>query len=204
MKTEGFKCLASWTLRERLDNGAGPADPVTGCMDWSGGLKNGYGRLTAPGGARMYAHRVALALKLGRDLRDGEVTRHKCDNPPCVNPDHLEPGSTLENMRDCVDRGRHSARSEKAVQLMAEAKRLRISGLKLWEIGERIGVQWGVVGVWLAEMGCVKVRAVSTDKADKMAKVWKMASEGRSQTDMGKAVGVSQTTVSNWLKRMAS
>ena len=36
----------------------------------------------------------------------GKVIRHKCDNPRCINPEHLEPGSYKDNMQDMKERGR--------------------------------------------------------------------------------------------------
>lgn len=37
-----------------------------------------------------------------------EVVRHTCDNPRCINPEHLIGGTQVDNMQDCVKRGRHS------------------------------------------------------------------------------------------------
>jgi len=51
------------------------------------------------------AHRDAWEKKHG-PIPDGLQVRHKCDNPPCINDDHLELGTHQQNMQDKADRGR--------------------------------------------------------------------------------------------------
>lgn len=80
------------------------AVPVTPCTEWEGHRDpNGYGRVYWEGG-QVYVHRLAFKLHYGYWP---ENTRHKCDNPPCFNPEHLEDGTHADNMRDMVERGRH-------------------------------------------------------------------------------------------------
>jgi len=50
------------------------------------------------------ASRVAVELD-GRKPT-GWIVRHSCDNPPCVNPDHLLIGTSADNTQDMLDRGR--------------------------------------------------------------------------------------------------
>lgn len=77
------------------------------CREWSRSRnKDGYGELHARGRTRR-VHRVMLELKLGRKLAAGECVRHTCDNPPCVNPDHLVVGTQRDNVQDAIARGRH-------------------------------------------------------------------------------------------------
>lgn len=82
-----------------------------GCWLWTGNLSStGYGRFYfyTPGKLlNFYAHRVSWALAHGRTPGRGEVIRHSCDNPPCVNPAHLRAGSPADNIADMVARNRH-------------------------------------------------------------------------------------------------
>lgn len=71
------------------------------------GDRDGYGRLSFDGKARP-AHRVMFcrANQLPYSALDGVVVRHRCDNPRCINPEHMELGSQRDNINDAVERGR--------------------------------------------------------------------------------------------------
>lgn len=78
------------------------------CILWDGSKRaDGYGRASIEG-RRVYAHRVAYceAKSIALDSIDGLVVRHRCDNPECVNPDHLETGTHHDNAMDTLKRGR--------------------------------------------------------------------------------------------------
>jgi hypothetical protein len=80
------------------------------CWLWHG-LKDSYGygvidyRLN-----RTKAHRLSFEMRFGM-IPEGYVVRHKCDNPSCVNPLHLESGTQKENMQDASKRGRLNSKS---------------------------------------------------------------------------------------------
>lgn len=76
------------------------------CWPWRGNLdRAGYGRFGCSHSGGMYAaHRVSWFLRHGRQP-DGYVC-HACDNPRCVNPDHLWLGDAVSNMRDMAAKGR--------------------------------------------------------------------------------------------------
>ena len=79
------------------------------CWEWQGKRKAlGYGRCDRQGVLpESGAHRVAYAL-LNGPIPSGLDILHKCDNPPCVNPVHLYPGTDADNKHDSVSRGRHA------------------------------------------------------------------------------------------------
>lgn len=77
-----------------------------GCRVWAGATTAaGYGSLRHEGRG-LLAHRVAFELANGKGSADGKVIRHRCDNPPCVNPVHLEAGTMADNTADMMARGR--------------------------------------------------------------------------------------------------
>ena len=77
-----------------------------GCWEWMRHkTTRGYGTFWM-NNTNHRASRVAYELSLG-PIPEGMVVRHKCDNPPCVNPDHLEAGTQLDNVRDRDERGRN-------------------------------------------------------------------------------------------------
>lgn len=77
-----------------------------GCWEWQGNKFRNYGRVNVWGG-KMWAHRLSWLLAHGSLPRHLNVL-HKCDNPPCVRPDHLFIGTHSDNVADMVAKGRNS------------------------------------------------------------------------------------------------
>jgi hypothetical protein len=73
------------------------------CWEWQAARSSkGYGSLKF-NGRHAQAHRIAFYFTHGRWPMP--FCLHKCDNPPCVNPNHLEEGDLAENARQAKDRG---------------------------------------------------------------------------------------------------
>lgn len=80
-----------------------------GCWAWTGNTDGfGYGLVQlGRGEPRTGAHRVSWRLHKGA-IPDGMQVLHRCDNPPCTNPEHLFIGTALDNSRDASQKGRLS------------------------------------------------------------------------------------------------
>tara|TARA_R110002153_G_scaffold244927_2_gene400424 strand:- start:12 stop:425 length:414 start_codon:yes stop_codon:yes gene_type:complete len=104
----------------------------------------GYGRRHHDGKLRG-AHRVAYVESHGlthEDI-DGMHVMHTCDNPPCINPDHLMLGTNQDNINDKVAKGRMAKRirpSKYSDDLLRKVMVMRAAGVKLAEITNRTGV----------------------------------------------------------------
>lgn len=104
-----MKKLGDWTSADLREN---TIDSPTGCWVWCAGLtkpgrpngKHIYGIAHWRGKTRR-AHRVSWEVHRG-PIPPGLCVLHKCDNPPCINPDHLFLGTQSDNARDMLAKGR--------------------------------------------------------------------------------------------------
>jgi hypothetical protein len=75
------------------------------CWEWTGATQaKGYGRFKSNGKIEC-SHRFSYKMFIG-NIPKGMNVCHKCDNPKCVNPEHLFVGTQSDNMVDCRDKGR--------------------------------------------------------------------------------------------------
>jgi hypothetical protein len=73
---------------------------------------------------------------------------HLCDVPACINPDHIIPGTPMENKRGCIERGRHNfgARNGLAKLTDENIRAIRLDNRAQRVIADDHGVTHGVIG----------------------------------------------------------
>jgi hypothetical protein len=122
-------------LKEKIE-----IDPRTACWNWTASLRpTGYGQMRYLGTTEL-AHRVSWMLFRGPIPKADGVygtmnVLHHCDNPKCVNPDHLFIGDQADNAKDAVAKDRWGKRGCKGEQhgraRLTEAKVLQIRSSRL-------------------------------------------------------------------------
>jgi hypothetical protein len=119
------------------------------CWPWTGCRTHGYGALhfDRRNGVEL-SHRISYVIHYG-SISYGVCICHRCDNPICVNPNHLFPGTQSENMRDMWKKGRgrvfhHQGERNPASKLsesaVLEIIKMRTGGKKLSEMSKMFGV----------------------------------------------------------------
>lgn len=137
-----------------------------GCWVYKGARdRRGYGRpgrLTGGKNGRFYAHRRAYEIYIG-PIPAGMLILHRCDNPPCCNPDHLFLGTDADNTADKIRKGRSGCDGERNVhaKLTEDAARVVKAEYRFWregsikrsnakELASRYGVCTGVITAIIA------------------------------------------------------
>ena len=112
--------------------------------------KDGYPRIKF-GGRKMSAQRLIWYMMYGA-IPAGQMICHTCDNPSCVNPDHLYLGTHADNMKDKVDRkrvaGSRHPRSKLTDHDVASIKtRFNEAGLTQQQLADEFGVSQSTISM---------------------------------------------------------
>lgn len=125
--------------QSKVDRSGGP----DACHPWAASVNHsGYGHFRADGKMHL-AHRWAYTQFVA-PLRDDEVVRHSCDNPPCQNLRHLLSGTARDNVRDMHERGRDYDRrgtgNSRAKLTDQQVLEIRASSERTTVLADRYGV----------------------------------------------------------------
>jgi hypothetical protein len=83
-----------------------------GCWEWTCTKAHfGHGKFKL-NGKQEFSHRLMYSMTHPKEDIKDSVIRHSCDNPGCVNPDHLIKGTQKDNIQDQFDRGRHFSQKQ--------------------------------------------------------------------------------------------
>lgn len=114
-------------------------DPVSQCWNWIGCTnKFGYGIITIDKWVYT-AHRTSWQTFNGEIPGDLFVL-HKCDNPGCINPEHLFLGTQKDNAQDCIAKGRWPKLRRFTKITEHDVRAIRIAAGRHSDIGRRFGI----------------------------------------------------------------
>lgn len=118
--------------------------PVScGCWIWCGGdFSYGYGAFSYNNQNRP-AHRISWFLYRG-EIPKGMMVCHRCDQPLCVNPEHLFLGTQRDNMADKVRKGRQARGESHGMSKLTDWEVMQIKGVKGFRTAKDIASEFGI------------------------------------------------------------
>lgn len=153
----GYSCSNKWAADQR----AIPAevrfwnfvDKSGDCWVWTGGTdKDGYGVFNARTKRYTKAHRFVYRLAYGQ-IPKGKIICHHCDNPSCVNPEHIYLGTYKTNAQDMARRGRmkkqNGTDNHAAVLNWEKVRKIR----EMWQSGKY--TQKAIADYFNVSRGCI-------------------------------------------------
>jgi hypothetical protein len=173
------------------------------CWEWTGCKdKNGYGKFTYAAETER-APRYSYRLYYG-SIPQGLYVCHTCDNPSCVNPDHLFLGTPQDNMDDKVAKGRWRGNPERSLtdEQLAYAAKARSEGAPDREICETLQVPKSTLRTVLKRAGEFRPKprgalVVNTTIEDLVA----LRERGEGLASIAKRFGVDRKVIKRLLEK---
>ena len=122
----------------------------SGCWEWKRGFSHGYGQIRVHavyGSTPVYVHRLSFVLANGA-IPQGMSVLHECDNPRCLNPEHLFLGTQADNVLDMVKKRRHPIGMKNGMCTLSDsvvklARRRVANGEKQFVVAKDLGISQG-------------------------------------------------------------
>jgi hypothetical protein len=188
----------------------------SGCIEWTGrrisSTKYGVfsaGRHDGAGRNQYYAHRASWCLHNKADIPNGAYICHHCDNPICINPEHLYLGDGQTNAQDKIDRGR-TLRGQKNPgsklndKLVKKLRQMYSDGWSSNQLAEKFGIRQPTVSrairgeSWSHVPGVCKPRSMRKMTVDQVLQI---RNSSRLLREDAEDFGTTTSTISKIRKR---
>lgn len=142
--TPGVQGFRRVPLEDRFWAKVNKQDGDDACWLWTGALRGspgkqkGYAEIFVDGRPRP-ASQVSWELEQGQPFPAGKMACHTCDEPHCVRPSHIFPGTHADNAQDAARKGRSSSMKLKPEQIV-DLRSARARGETYVSIAHRLGV----------------------------------------------------------------
>lgn len=175
----------------------------TGCINWTGSKDNrGYAMFVNNKEAWKMS-RVVYTYHFG-DIEPGLFILHSCDNPACVNPDHLSAGTQRENMQQRHARNRYNTQPRGSEHARSRLSEFDIANIrKYWAAGmsqTKLGKMYGEAQPTIYNIvhGNTYSHLPITTQIDKKEICRDMYIHGATYDEICTALLISPTTVWSW------